>query len=398
MKYFFVLFFLFSLNLFGQKNQINKRSTYHVNSLATHPFGVFFSRTNHNFKIKASTKTSFNSHISSGNIWLQKVSAFFPTNKADQDYISTIPWNDRIHFFDTETQEHQSTQFEADGVIRQYITSCNIPFLKNHEIQLNTRMFSLDEGKAPFSILTNDNVIESFHSNIAGGEDPFGRRNYEFNQAKIRYTDINDNKIILNNRDFVFSGIDLSYYYYPNIKLFEKFGLFTNFGLQTGINFSETNKSLDLGLNAGLTKIFAFKKNNELRLAVSLGLMHPSLAKFSKSNVHLIQNRFLFSTEFNLEYVKHLKKSNYISLSFGYALQSPFNKKKDFEQIVLDGDRRSTHWHYTFSHLYRFTSANTLTFTYGTDYYAFWFYLRQDFLVDNAPDIQTGLGLKIYIQ
>ena len=188
------------------------------------------------------------------------------------------------------------------------------------------------------------------------------------------------------------------YYYYPNIKMLEKIGFFTNIGLQTGINFSKVNRSLDLGLNASITKIFAFKKNNELRLAVSLGLMHTSLAKFSKSNVLLIQNRFLFSTEFNLEYVKHLKKSNYISLSFGYALQSPFNKKKDFEQIVLDGDRRSTHWHYTFSHLYRFTSANTLTFTYGTDYYAFWFYLRQDFLVDNAPDIQTGLGLKIYIQ
>ena len=66
--------------------------------------------------------------------------------------------------------------------------------------------------------------------------------------------------------------------------------------------------------------------------------------------------------------------------------------------MVLSGERIEPHWHYAISHLYRPLSANNLTLTYGKGNIVFWIYLREDLVVDNAPDAQTGIGLRLYIK
>ncbi len=105
----------------------------------------------------------------------------------------------------------------------------------------------------------------------------------------------------------------------------------------------------------------------------------------------------MLSNEFLFEIIHRFKNKSAISLATTYYLQSPYNKRSEFDYLVLTGHRYTTHWHYTMTHLFNTLTANSLVFTFSKASYAWWVYVREDFLVDNAPDAQTGIGLKFYL-
>ena len=207
-------------------------STFHANTLSVHPFGVFISRINNNFQLKPDRKISISANISSGNVWLPYVKAYNPLNEDDRIAMKKIVWHKRQYEYDLINSPSKTTEFHADGVIRQYQVKFNYPISDKHELKTDIRMFSLDRGNVPASLLTSVKFIEWYHSNIAGGEDLFGRKAYGLDQARIRYKDENGKRLELDNGDFMFSGIDLSYYYYPHFNSFEKHRIYTNVGLQ----------------------------------------------------------------------------------------------------------------------------------------------------------------------
>lgn len=369
---------------------------FHSNSISLHPFGIFMSRVSHNFQLKSEEKSSIVINFSNGNIWLPYVKTYNPLNEADRISMKNTVWHKREGRFDTSNSPAKTSEFHADGVIRQYQIQFNIPISTEHELQASCRMFSLDKGKIPYALLTSDQFIEWFHSNIAGGEDPFARKAYGLNQAKIQYKDEKGKTLNLKNGDFVFSGIDLTYYYYPNIYFFKKKDIYMNIGLQIGANVTKINPSMDIGVNSTLIKRIK-KNNNEFFIGLSLSALRMKALNFG-DGVQLSNKKYLHSAESHFKYVKRLSNRRYFSTAINWFIQSSYNKKSDFDYLVLTGERISTHWHYASSHLYKMLSAHTLTFSYGTRNIAYSMYLREDILVDNAPDIQTGLGIKLYIK
>lgn len=373
---------------------INTDASFYTNTLSTHPFGIFISRINHNFQIKPINKVSIAINISSGNVWLPYVKAYIPLYESDKEAMRQLIWHQREGNFDVVQTPSINRELYADGIIRLYQIKFNIPLPGNNELKLSSRMFSLDPGNLPYSSLTSDRLIEWFHSNISGGEDPFARKAYGFNHAGIRYTDENGKTFEVGKGDFLFTGIDLSYYYYPNSKFLEKNNFYTNFGLQLGINVSTINPSMDIGFNPSIIKKINLNERNEIRVGASLGVLRQKLLQFGES-VQLSNKKYLLSSEFLLDYVLKFKNMSYISIASTYYIQDSYNKKIDYQYIVLSGDRISTHWSYAISHLYRAITANSLIITYAKGIFALSVYLREDILCDNAPDIQTGIGLQM---
>lgn len=379
-------------------NETDVISTYYSNTLSVHPFGVFISRISNNFQLQSENKFSITANISTGNVWLPYVKTYSPLNETDRIAMKNSVWHEREGLFDAINTPSKTTEFHADGVIRQYQIKLNIPIAPRNELKVSCRMFSLDKGKAPYSLLTSDQFIEWFHSNVAGGEDPFARKVYGLDQAKISYKDENGKKLYLDNGDFIFSGVDAAYYTYPQINFLKKRNIYTNIGLQIGANVTKVNPSMDLGLNSTLIKKMGLKnKKKELHLGLSLSALRQKIIRFG-DGVQLSNKKYILNCEPIVEYIKRPNNRRYFSITTGWSIQSSYNKKSDFDYLVLKGERITSHWHYTSTHLYRALSASTLTFTYGIGTIAFWMYLREDFVVDNAPDVQTGIGFKFYFK
>jgi len=365
-----------------------------INRVSTHPFGIFISRINHNFKIAPTRKTSLIFNISNGNVWLPYVKAYFPLSEADRNAMRKFVWHEREGNFNKENTPSQAMEFHADGIIRLYQLKLNIPLSAKQEMTFSARAFSVDPGKVPYSLLTSDQFIEWYHSNLSRFEDPFARKVYGYNKVKIQYTDKNGKELQLKNGDFIFAGFEISYYYYPAFKKLEKNKIYTNLGIQLGVNTTSINPSADLGFNGSVIKQFNLLSGKQIHFGISAAALRQKLASFGQG-VQLSNNKYLLSTEFLLDYTLPVKHKSYVSFATTYLIQSSYNKKSEREYYVLTGDRISTHWHYSISHLYRSLTANYFIITFSKGDFAYSVYAREDLLVDNAPDVQTGIGFKM---
>lgn len=368
-----------------------------ANRLSTHPFGIFISRINHNFRIAPAKKISFSINISNGNVWLPYVKAYFPLSETDRNAMQKFVWHEREGNFDKENTPSQTMEFHADGISRLYQLKLDIPLSAKHDFSITARAFSVDAGKVPYSLLTSDQFIEWYHSNLSRFEDPFARKVYGFDKVKIHYKDKNGKVLELKNGDFVFSGFEMSYYYYPAFKKLEKNKIFTNFGLQLGVNTTKINPNVDLGINYSIIKQFDLTTQRQIHFGISMAAVRQKVIRFGEG-VQLSNTKYLLSTEFLLDYVIPLKRNRYLSLATTYNIQNSYNKKSEHDYYVLTGDRISTHWHYGISHLYRVLTANYFILTFAKGAFAFSVYAREDLLVDNAPDVQTGIGFKMSFQ
>jgi hypothetical protein len=52
-------------------------------------------------------------------------------------------------------------------------------------------------------------------------------------------------------------------------------------------------------------------------------------------------------------------------------------------------------WQNGFEKLYEYQSAWSCLYTYGRKEYSFSIYIKEDLYLNNSPDIQTGISLKI---
>jgi hypothetical protein len=361
---------------------------------STHPLGVFMSRISHNFQLLPEKTSSIAFNISSGNTWLPYVKGYMPLLEQDINAMEKIVWSAREYSFDLLNSPSKTIEFHADGIIRHYQLKLSVPVSDNWELKVSTRAFSVDPGNFPFSTITSDRLIEWFHSNVGGGEDPFARKVYGFNKTRISYTDPNGKNFYLTNGDFIFSGIELSCYYYPPFTSLIKRKIYLNFGLLTGINTSKINPSADIGFNTSINKQLSIGSKRNLQFGLSTGILRPGVLTNSEG-VQISNSKFLLTAEILLNYQKMIGRNSQISIGTSYFIQSPYNKKEEFNSMVLTGERISSHWHYAVSHLYRNLSYNTLFITYTKGCFSLSAYLEEDLLVDNAPDVQTGMAVKV---
>ncbi|MFD0864072.1 hypothetical protein ACFQ1M_17795 [Sungkyunkwania multivorans] len=371
------------------KNGISKPTT-----LATHPFGILFYTLPHNFKYQADRTSSLDLQLSSGNIWGQPVTAYIPTNADDRARMKDIAFFSRIAFFDPENSPSESYTFEYDGVVKDLRIALNIPLAKKQELLVTARAFMLTDGSFPYATITGDQFIESFHSNIAGGEDPFGRRVLGLDKAGIKYTDRDGNSLHISKDQFVFSGIETAYYYYPEL-LREK-NIHLNFGAHLGTNLSKYNTSVDLGMSMAGVKTYRFSKNRSILVGLGLNLLKKDMISFVNDQTDLGTSSFFGSLETQIEFTRRNRNGGHHSLGINYRIQTPYNQKKEEDYYVPFNPDRIKRWHEAARHLYKYPSYWSLVYSF-TKKAEFSIYIQQDLLVNNAPDIQTGIKFALPI-
>ena len=193
-KGFFSLFLLINFLGFSQeKDSISlKNGIENPSLLATHHFGVFSSRINSNFKIRPPKKSTLEFSYTSGNIFQPFVEAHLPKDPAVREALSNVVWHDRrFNFIDQQSTPADYMNIVVDAIIKEFRINYTTRLTKNSELGITFRSYLITDGSYPFSFFTSDESIEWFHSNIAGGEDPFGRRYYGLNQVNFKYTDRN---------------------------------------------------------------------------------------------------------------------------------------------------------------------------------------------------------------
>ncbi|GAB5565888.1 MAG: hypothetical protein Wins2KO_29510 [Winogradskyella sp.] len=390
---FFAFFTLIAFKCFSQKTDntlaILNKDMSKPSIVSTHPYGILFSRWQGNFQTKPLEEHNLDISLESGNVWSPPVTAYLPNDSEVREFVSQFEWHAREFSVDVNELDAQSLEVQNDGVIKGLRLNLNIPINSKSELKVGIRSFLLTGGKFPFSIITSDDTIEYFHSNIAGGEDPFDRQLYPLNQGLIRYKDRNDNEMIIENGDFILSGFEFSYYRYPE-NFIKGFGF--NYGTHIGVNTSQFNKSVDIGASANLIKKFLLKNEKTINAGLSLGSTKNNLIEFNSDNMDFSNNAFIGFLESIVEF-NFLSKSKKTIHSIGadFYLQTSLNKKSEFDYIIPTKNGTSfKSWNSGISNLYRNNNYWTLMYSF-TRKMTTTFYIQQDFTVSNNPDIQTGV-------
>lgn len=377
------------------RDSVEDHRLFYANTLSTHPLGVFMSRLHHQFEAKAIISPTLSIQISNGNVWLPYVKGYLPTSPTDRKSISELPWYERSFVFDPSQTPTSTKEFHADGNLRVYHVNLQLPLGKHQDLKIRPRIFSLDRGRPFFSPIMSDQFIEWFHSNVAGGEDPFARKDYGYNHAHISYTDEMGRSFQLSQNDVVFSGIELAYRFFPSIPFFRKRHIYPHLTLHTGLNTTKTNPIIDLGLLATAMKKISLHRHKQLWLGGSIGILRPGLLRYGEG-VELSNRPHILSMEFMIDYRKRIDARCSWSLANTFSWQSAYNRPTEHQHIVLTGERIVSFWHMALSHLYRSTKGNNLVFTYSVGRFGWSFYLREDLVhVDNAPDLQAGMGVRV---
>lgn len=375
-----------------EKNGIIKPSI-----LSTHPFGIFFSRLQGNFKTQAPKKATLTIGVESGNVWAAPIKVLIPNDESERDKARNMPWHKREFAFDEETLDAKSYELNYDGIIKGLRIKSTLPIAKNHELNIGVRTYILSNGKLPFTALTGDEFIEWFHEKIAGGEDPFGRKLFGLNQVGINYKDRNDNTLELRKGDFVFGGIETSYYYYPENFISKNNTFHVNFGAHLGVNLSQYNTSLDFGLSTNAVKNYQINNISSLNLGMNLGILRKSLMDLKDNNIDIGTNNFIGNLETIVEYNFISKGKTTHSFGADFYLQTSLNKKSEYDYIIpIRNGVTEKSWFTGASHLYRNNNYWTLMYSF-TRKITTTFYLQQDLTLNNNPDIQTGISIEFRI-
>ena len=377
------------------KNGIDKPSI-----LATHHFGIFSSRINNNFKIAPSKQKVFSFEYTSGNNFHPFVEAYYPKDPAVREELSNTTWHDRrFNFIDQETTPADYLNIVIDAVIKEFRANLNIPLAEKHELGITLRSYLITKGKHPFSLFTGDESIEWFHSNVFGGEDPYGRRFYGLNQVNFEYNDRNGRTLKLNNNDFFIGGIELNHFYYPTLGINETRNLFFNIGSHVGINTSKFNSSVDVGVSTNAVKRIKLKGGNEFNIGLGASLLHKNMIDFKDDNIDLGTNKYLASLESDIEFTKYTRKRNYHAFSVNFHIQSRYGKLVEAGYFKLQGLWQEINggWQHGVQTLYKALSDWTFIYTYGRPKFKLSLYFKEDFSVNNAPDFQTGVSVQIPI-
>lgn len=387
------MFFTFLLNCWTVKSQNDSINIWKPYILANHPLQIFNSRINHNFSLSPRSKHNLSFTMSRGNVWLPKVDAFHLINSTDQNEYESVVWHHRQGKYEESIlkPETLNESLEADGVFSTYYLEWSGPLYKKWDFNIGLKINQINKGKPPYSFLTSDALLEWFHTNVAGGEDPFARRQFDFNQNSLHYSDKNNNELNITNNKLLLTEFGSDLYYYPNIRFLKENGIHTNIGLHTYTSIIESTFNLDLGMAITLSKVLRTTRKS----VWTMGIAGSSLApKLIQTNQVQIQNKLTTnSIEAHWNYILNLKKNRKFILGINYHLQGSINRSTDLDHAILSGDRKSSHWNYAIKKQYEPLQGWTFIGSLKTKRFMYSTFFREDFVVDNSPDFQVGWGI-----
>lgn len=146
-----------------------------------------------------------------------------------------------------------------------------------------------------------------------------------------------------------------------------------------------------------MVKKRTLKNFNEFNFAVGGALLRKNIINF-KEVIDLGNNSFLASLEAAVEFTKFTPKKTTILLDCIISCRHATSKKRGFlPHLKGNWNKINAGWHHGFTTLYEALSSWAFLYSYETKKYKLSIYLKEDFLVNNTPDVQTGISLKIPI-
>ncbi len=360
--------------------------------IGNHPLGMYMMRLESNYRLHPIRRKRINIQISSANVWEPLVTAYKPELESDRAYLRTIKWYDREYAIDYNSLASQRISLLADAVIKGIQLAYLMPLGPDAELEFDVRSYLFTKGKIPFSFFSSDRLIEFFHSNIAGGEDPFARRVYGLDQVEMQYIDEEGRIIEKQANAFVLPGFEIHSTYFIPSEFLNSQDFYINLGSHLGVNTNAYNPSADFGISSTFIKQIPIKKNKRFQLGAGCSFTIPSFIRWGDA-VNINNQSFVFTADWQLTYQVKKSKGRQWEIALNYHHQNPYQNPKDLDGIVLVGERYSSHWHYAISHLYTSLTAWSIVYNYSCRQYAFSIYLTEDVKVNNAPDIQTGVQL-----
>lgn len=392
-KLIYLIISVFVFSSWTGKSQNDSNFVWKPFILSNHPLQMFNSRMNHNFSFNSRSHHQVSFSLSRGNVWLPRVDALHLLDQKDQDEYQAYVWHIRQGKYEESIikPNTESESLQADGVFSTYYLEWAGPISKMFDFNIGFKMNQINKGIQPYSFLTSDATLEWFHSNIAGGEDPFARKEFEYNQNNLSYSDRNNRSINISNNKLFVTEIGADLFYYPESRFLNKYKLKTNIGLHTFASVIEDNLNFDIGLAVSINKTLRTTQKSIWTMGISLSSIAP---KTVEANVVSVQeNKLTNSLEAHWNYIRFLKKERQFIFGINYHLQSSIQPTSQMDNIILMGDRKSSHWNYAVRKLYEPLQAWTFigslkagSFTYST-------FFREDFVVDNSPDFQVGWGI-----
>lgn len=363
--------------------------------LSTHPLGIFFSRIQGNFQFKPYEKPNLSINLESGNVWGTPIKTYIPNSKLIKEEVRQYPWHQAQYYFNVDELDAQTYEMNIDGIIKGLRVNTAFKLGSSQQINIGARLFVLTNGNLPFSFITSDNFIENFHKHIAGGNDPFDRGVFGHNKANISYIDRNGVSLELENNDLFFGGIESSYYYYPKKLSTATFS--SNIGAHLGLNLSNINTSVDLGISLNSLKIFPINELNYFQTGLGIGLLRKGLVDFKNDNIELGSNKYLANLETAFAYNFISNRQTKHTFGIDYYIQTSLNKRDEINYaILIRHPNAHNSWGHGVTNLYKNNSYWSFFYSFSKKIITT-FYLQQDFEVNNNPDIQTGISLSFFI-
>lgn len=390
-------FCFFAINLQAQDTIILNKSVQKPSILSAHVFGIFSGRLEGHFKSKPEDKLSLQFDYLSANVWGQSVENYIPTTQALKNFVAPYEWHRKEFFVDRNDETFQSStenfKIAYDGVIKGLKAKVYVPINSKNALQLELRSFLLTDGSFPFTGITGDDFIEAVHSNIAGGEDPFQRREFGLNQAQIDYTDRQGRRMQIDENEGFFGGVKVDFYHYFENLL--PYDTHFNIGLHSGVNTSPYNKSIDLGFSANAFRNFAFGNHKYFQFGLSLGYLNLKTVSLSNNNIEFATRPSFLNLESVFTFNLINSKQQTHSFGLDFYIQSAYHDPSEYDySILFRNDNALRSWHHSVTQLY--LNNNYWTFFYAfTEKNSFRVYLQQDWLVNNNPDLQTGVSYVI---
>ena len=396
MRFKFVLLLLFffwaQLTAFSQKDSL-KLAGHQVMTppfLPTHPLGIFSLRLAEDFRMTPPEEPFLNISFSNGNCWSPLVTAYIPTESAEIERMRSLPWHVREKSFSEDAAEYQKLMYTADGVLRELRLDLGFKVKEAHEIGIISRAYYLSAGEAPTALLTSDQFIEWFHSDVYKDPDPFARRIYGFNQARIRFQDKDGEVLEFKERDVFLPATELKYSYYPGWLNSRNFALKAT--SHVAFIHHKYNTSLDGGLAVTAIKNFSFTDYRSFQIGCSPGVVRRRLIA-ADDNVDFIEAETGITLQGVFRYSWLSRNNGRSTLSLGMHNQSAYyTGDKSYGYWALAGERYTSHWAVTFHHLFRNLQAWTLAYQHSRKY-DITFYIQEDLLVNNGPDVQVGFSI-----
>jgi hypothetical protein len=355
-----------------------------------HPLGLYQSQVPHRFNMSTASEPFIEVGLSSANIWLPPVTGAVPLDSKVRKEISEIAWHARQYDYPTLAYDQvESFALSADAVVKELRLRFFYPLSDRHELTAGIPVYMITGGTPPFSLLTSDHFIEFFHDHIAGGHDPFARRQYGLGKAGISYTDREGRSVTVSSGDIILPGIEFQYAFSPRFKSHGNVPFEVMTVIHSGFNWTRVNKSLDFGASLSVSRKVIAIRNCDFRFAISGAMFRQGVWQGNEA-ILIGTNPFRGSFSTLVEFDRYGTKGRRFSIALNYRIQTSYFGRSEFDSVILSGDRVRPSWHFTLSHMYQALEYWQLFLSWSRKAAVF-IYIQQDFNVNNAPDLQTGI-------